>query len=369
MKNKTVVYIVSDLEKSLLMEWTASGLSAEWDLRFLIIGKHESPFIGFLAKHNIPVDVIPDDAKTSLSRKIRLAYRYLRDVKPCAVHCHLWRANLVGLPAAFLARVPRRVYTRHHAMIHYREYPKGRRLDLICNWLATVVVAPSANVRDILEHLDRIPASKVRLIPHGVNLDYFLSVSDSRISGIKKKYNLALASPIVGVISRYVDWKGVQYIIPAFKTILPEFPEARLVLANTTGDFGEQIRALLRDLQDNSIEIEFEEDTAALFRVFDVFVHTPVDEMSEAFGQVYVEALAAGVPSVFTTSGIAREFVRHEGNALVVPFKDVQGIAEAIRRILSDDGLREKLVTGGRDTAVQYSASKMIPQLSRLYEE
>src|SRR6185295_19908794 len=92
------------------------------------------------------------------------------------------------------------------------------------------------------------------------------------------------------------------------------------------------------------IEIRFENNIFALYKLFDVFVHTPIDEYAEAFGQTYVEALASGVPAIFTLSGIACDFVQHEKNAWVVPYKDSGKIVTAMNALLNDESLKANLV-------------------------
>ncbi|MBL0097760.1 MAG: glycosyltransferase [Bacteroidetes bacterium] len=81
----------------------------------------------------------------------------------------------------------------------------------------------------------------------------------------------------------------MQYIIPAFERILKSQPK--------------------KLPSDSYIKIEFERDLFSLYSIFDYFIHAPIDPSVEAFGQVYIEALAAGIPSIFTLSGIAPDFI------------------------------------------------------------
>ena len=175
--------------------------------------------------------------------------------------------------------------------------------------------------------------------------------------------------PIIGVISRYVKFKGVQYIIPAFKKIRFEFPEAHLVLANAQGDYTAEIRSILKQLPEGSYtEIQFEDDLAALYKVFDVFVHVPIDAQAEAFGQTYVEALAAEIPSIFTLSGVAREFIKDKENALVVNFKDDEGIFWGIKTLLVDEKKRCGIVKNGFDSLTsKFDLRIMIDKLVEIY--
>jgi hypothetical protein len=62
----------------------------------------------------------------------------------------------------------------------------------------------------------------------------------------------------------------------------------------------------------------------------------PIDDTIEAFGQTYIEALISGVPSVFTLSGVASEFIENGKNALVVDYKNSEQISVAIDQILTN---------------------------------
>jgi glycosyltransferase involved in cell wall biosynthesis len=82
--------------------------------------------------------------------------------------------------------------------------------------------------------------------------------------------------------------------------------------------------------------IGFESNVYDLYSLFDIYVHTPVDPYCEAFGQTYVEALAAGVPSIFTLSGVAREFAMDEPLATIVPFRDSEAIYRAMIALIKN---------------------------------
>ncbi|MBL0274387.1 MAG: glycosyltransferase family 4 protein [Chitinophagaceae bacterium] len=145
-----------------------------------------------------------------------------------------------------------------------------------------------------------------------------------------------------------------------------------LLLANAKhGDYKDEIAVLLSELPVNSYhEIVFEHNLFALYRLFDVYVHIPIDPELEAFGQTYVEALAAGIPSVFTNSGVAPEFIHHEKNALVVDFQNSEQVYQSILTLLNDADLRETLIRNGReDVKESFSLEKMISNLEKLYAE
>jgi glycosyltransferase involved in cell wall biosynthesis len=126
---------------------------------------------------------------------------------------------------------------------------------------------------------------------------------------------------------------------------------------------------MLASLPEHShISIPFENDLFALYQLFDVYVHTPLNPTIEAFGQTYVEALAAGIPSVFSLSGAAPEFIEHEKNALVVDFEDKEQIYESIGRLLTDKDLSESLIKNGRQDIKRFKLRHMINKLEKLYQ-
>ena len=292
----------------------------------------------------------------------------LRANKPEVIHCHLLHATLAGLVAGYLVGVKRRIYTRHHSTYNWEYNKKGVWIDRFLNWLATDIVAISENVKRVLLEKEKFKASKIHLIRHGFDLDAFANVNNARIDLLAYKYNPDRKTPVVGVIARWIEWKGVQYIIPAFKKLLKDYPDALLILANAGGPYNEEIEKMLQELPMGSFRIiPFENDLFALYQLFDVYVHTPISPSIEAFGQTYVEALAAGVSSVFTLSGVAPEFIEHEQNAQVVPFCDSEAIYQSMEKLLKDFDLRISLSKNGLISIKKFSLEKMINELNQLY--
>lgn len=369
MSKKKIVYIISDIDKALGFEWVAFYLSAQFDLSYILIGKGNTSFHKYLLKQQIRCYVVADNDYPSYLRKWMRIYSILKTERPEIIHVHLWRAMLLGLSAAWFLGTKKRITTRHHATIHYDQYPSGRKWDVMCNAMATHIIAISENIEDILVRKDKAKPEKIVRIPHGFNFEYFTDVSDQRIKSLQVKYSLSSDSqPVIGVISRYTEWKGVQYIIPAFKKLLISFPKAHLILANAQGNYTEAIQRSLSELPGESFtEIKFEEDLVALYHLFDVFVHVPINPEVEAFGQTYIEALIVGVPSVVTLSGIAREIIHDRKNAIVVDFENSDQIYNGMLSVLEDKDVRESIIQGGKYSVESLSIERHISQLEKLY--
>ncbi len=369
MPKKHLVYIVSHVQKSLAFEWSAIRLHHEYHLTFLLLNPGPSQLESFLRKNGIEVRRINYMGKGDFLLAFLRTFWFLLRQQPDVVHAHLLDAQLVGLTTSWLAGIRKRVYTRHTSTYHHRYATAGVKYDKLSNRLATHIVSVSQATDYVLLEVESVPATKVVRIPHGFDFGVFENISEERIRQIKSKWNIPESRPVIGAISRHIDWKGVQFIIPAFTEFQKQFQDAVLVLANASGPYHAAILKQLEAIPKARVMlIPFEDDVAALYRVFDIFVHVPVDSTVEAFGQTYVEALASSVPSIFTMSGIASEFVEHRINAMVVPFQDSQAIMAALVALWQDHALRQRLATAGKcDVVSRFGINDMLTSLTNLY--
>lgn len=366
---KKVVYIISLVHKSSVFEWTALGLYNHYDITFLLLNSEPSALEDFLTQRQIKTKRIKYRGKQDFTWASIKIFSYLLFHRPNIVHAHLFDAQLIGLTIAKLLGIEKRIYTRHNSNYHHEYHPQGVRFDRWSNRMATHVVSISQSTYKTLKNLEQVPSQKIVTIPHGFDLESFNSVSAERIERVRTKWKIS-GQPVIGVIARHIEWKGLQYIIPAFAKFMKINPSACLVLANATGPYGKEIKNLLGNIPaTNVVIIPFEEDVAALYKCFDVYVHTPVDDMCEAFGQTYVEALAAGIPSVFTISGIAEQFIEHDKNAYVANFKDSESVYDGLEKIWSDERYRDMLVENGRQSVFpRFENEPVIAKLRELYD-
>jgi glycosyltransferase involved in cell wall biosynthesis len=367
---KKVTYILSNIDKAIAFEWIIEYINKEkFSLSFISIGqKEETVLADFCKEHQIPFYPVAYSSKKDIITATFKTFNLLSKIKPDAVHAHLFEAGLIGITAAYFARIKKRIYTRHYATQHHEYAPGGVKYDRIINHLSTDIIAISKNVEDVLINMENVKPEKITLIHHGFLLNEFENVGQQRIDNLKQKYHLENKF-VVGVVSRYLHLKGIQYIIPAFKKLLLTKPDAHLVLANAKGEYKNEVKILLETIPEYSYtEIEFEADNAALFKCFDVFVHVPINTKIEAFGQIYIEALAAGIPGIFTLSGVAAEFIQDKKNALVVNFNSSDEIYNAIDELIQNEEIRKLIIENGRkDIAQLFSLSLMIEKLEKIY--
>ncbi len=352
-KQKPVVAVVaSDITAASAIEALAEeALTERFDLHFFFLCRSRPLLAEALLSKGVGVTVIGHKGWVSLLKNILLLAWRLGRIRAEVVHTHLLHANLAGLWAAALIGVPKRFHTRHHSDPYHHKFKHGRLYDWMAQKLSTKIVATCENGRRVLNQLEGVPEEKIVKIPFGVRVEDFVVQDQKRLEKLRNKYQIGKADLLVGAVSRSLEIKGLQYLIPAFQKFLSKEPGAVLVLAGSTvGSYRSEVRNLLLGLpQESYREVDFEQDMPAFYSVIDIFAHVPVNSSCEAFGQVYLEALAAGRASIFTLSGVAPEFIENSVNAVVVPFQDSASITSALDQLGSDSDLRMRLGQAGRE--------------------
>jgi glycosyltransferase involved in cell wall biosynthesis len=366
-----ICYLVSFINKSIAFEWISENLSKEkYELSFILYNTVDTELERYLNANKIPVERINYSGKKDYFSAFIKTYKSLKRNKIDTVHAHLFDANIIGIVAAYFAGVKRRVHTRHHGTWHHVHFPHAVYYDKLVNRLSTHIIAISKNLMNVLILRDKANPKKIQLVHHGFKLELFENISEQRIKLLQEKYNPTKKQFVFGVIGRYIDFKGIQFVVPAFKKILELYPDSLLIMANGIGKHEVIIKKLLQEIpKENYVEVPFEKDIFAFYKLFTIFIHAPIDIDSEAFGQTYVEALASEIPSVFTLAGVANEFIIDRKNALVVPFQDSEKIVDAACELIENKELRDQLVKQGKkDVHNLFTLDKMIQKLETLYD-
>lgn len=106
-------------------------------------------------------------------------------------------------------------------------------------------------------------------------------------------------------------------------------------------------------------------ELASAYASADVFAF-PSD--SETLGFAALEAMAAGVALVGVRAGGVPHIVSHERDGLLVPPGDVPAFVRAVRRLLDDASLRQRLAVAGRAEAERWSWDASTRALVRYYQ-
>ena len=242
------------------------------------------------------------------------------------------------------------------------EMEYGIRLDpkidrLVRYWLpqARCVVATSSSMAQEYELLG-IPPSRIIHIPNGVDTRRF-SIEIDPIQ-IKKCHGIPIDHEIILSVGRNHKKKGYDGLIKAFGILLQSYHrDITLVIAGGGLDL---LIPLIKDLdvQDRvrllgpfppsigprGVEMPAPE-LVALYKAADVFAFP---SSLEGNPNVLNEAMCAGLPVISADSPGCRDIVKDEQNGLLVSMKDAKGLEKALRKVMEDAKLRERLSQNGK---------------------
>jgi len=95
-----------------------------------------------------------------------------------------------------------------------------------------------------------------------------------------------------------------------------------------------------------------------------------VPSVYEGFGLPAAEAMACGVPVVSSDGGSLPEVVGYDGDGIIVPKKDSRALAEAIKKLLDDPGMRQEMgLKGYKRVMERFTWKKMAVATAEVYEE
>ncbi len=289
-------------------------------------------------------------------RLSRLIHRLGVDV----VHTNSLKADLLGGVAARLAG--KRVVWHIRDRIA-EDYLPARTVRIFRRLARIIPHAIIANSQATLDTL-RLPVREEKGAPRtAVVVHDGFDFADLPIDQYPQSAGL-----VVGLVGRISPWKGQDVFLRAIHRIHGEFPNARFQIVGSAL-FGEaayaaHVKSLCTDLGlDECVEFcGFVRDVQRHIAGLDVVVHAST--IPEPFGQVIIEGMAAGKPVIAARGGGPTEIVDDGVSGLLVPMNDDAALAEAMRRLLGDADLRERLGAGGRQRVqeafrIETTASKV----------
>ena len=116
--------------------------------------------------------------------------------------------------------------------------------------------------------------------------------------------------------------------------------------------------------------IGYENNMLAAYSIMDIFIHVPIAYDEEAFGLVYLEAMASAIPCIFTISGISGKIIKNNRNALIVGYKSSIDIFKALDKLILNKHLRETIGNQAQKDVINTITEKeMYKNLSDLYKK
>ena len=239
-------------------------------------------------------------------------------------------------------------------------------ISLASRRAARVLTVSESSKRDILRLVD-VSASKIDVICNGYDERFGIEPLAEDVVRVRERYQLH--DKFVLYAGNVKPHKNLERLIVAFNLVRGRGLEhLKLVLI---GDDISRYAALRRAVHSHQLHkyVRFlgylpQETLAVMYRLAGVFVFP---SLYEGFGLPPLEAMASGAP-VVTSNVSSLPEVAGDAAILVDPY-DPSAIADAIERVLCNEGLRRDLRTKGLARARQFSWETSVRRVRAVYDE
>ncbi|MFN3908659.1 MAG: glycosyltransferase family 4 protein [Flavobacterium sp.] len=302
--------------------------------------------------------------------------KIFNQVKPDIVNLGTPKVSLLGMIAAFILRVPKRIYTCRGFRFEHEQGTKKQILvvmEKITSLLAHKVICISKSVQELGRQFKIFDHKKSLVIlkgsSNGVNLSLF---DPEKINQNKRKelvQHYALEGKFVfGFVGRIVDRKGIQELIEVFDDLYGKNEKLRLLLV---GPFEmEQIsdKSLLDQANTHpgiiNIGRVMQDEVPPYLSLIDVFV---LPAWWEGFGNVLIQAAAMGVPVISTNATGTKDAVSDNFNGVLIPIKDKVKLKNTMMLMYENSSLRAEMGKNGIKWAQNFKREDIWNAMHQLY--
>lgn len=308
----------------------------------------------------------PGEKKWEIKLAIRVIWFLLRhrsDYDILHIHGHL---DIYGLLTLYNKLV--RKHTISQMVLLGADDPMALKKTYKCMSLRLKVLSMmdqflciSQALRESCLQANILPA-KITYIPQGVDVDRFSPVAtNEKKEELRTKLELPNGVDVVMFVGAVVERKGVDWLVTAWKEVQKIYPDACLVLVgqhqfdkldvNQVG-LNSFVTKIVNIIDSNNMNVKMvggRNNVEEYLQCADVFV---LPSRKEGFGNVILEAMSCGIPSVITyMDGVSGETITHNENGFIA--NSVDEISKWISKLLADKELAIRLGNNGRLRALE----------------
>ena len=202
-----------------------------------------------------------------------------------------------------------------------------------------------------------------RVIPNGLDVDRF-SAPAPKPSVLKDD---AMNLVFVGRVNE--PRKGLRYALGAYSLLKWQYPKLRLIVVGAGVPDRESYRIMGERALDDVVFVGpvSEAELPGYYQNADIFLAPNTGK--ESFGFIIIEAMSASTPIVASNIPGFASVITHGKEGLMVPPKDEAAMADAIKQLIENPGLRTQLGVDGRATVNQYRWERVADSVLDYYGE
>ena len=263
-------------------------------------------------------------------------------------------------PTVALAIVLSHLFKRKYILLIDHMYKKHGRKE----WLRNIIkkfLTRGANAyittsRESKENLVYYGADKNKIFIAPLSCPDFFYLDNHNVSkGFQKPFERYIL-----FVGRFEEYKGIKYLLNAFKVVKSKIPDINLVLIGS-GSLEQDIQAFVKKNHfSKSVKVYNwlpYEELPLYYRNALMFI---CPSTYEPWAFVVNEAMASGLPVIASSAvGAARALIKNNENGFIVSPQDSQAIADKIIKLLSSENLRKRISQNAYQTAKQYTIDKI----------
>ena len=210
-----------------------------------------------------------------------------------------------------------------------------------------------------------VDKNKIEIVPNGIDLSKYENLPDKGI--FRMKYGIKSNEKIVLYLGRIHKIKGVNLLVESFSDLVSKIEGTTLVIVGPDDGFLSALKVQIEDLKIGD-KIIF---TGSLYGMDKIEAYVDADvyvlpSVYETFPMTVLEACACNKPMIVTDRCGISDMVEKVG--LVVEY-DKEQLCDAMFKMLSDDGLRQRFGEKGRRMVKnEFEWNEIVKMVERLYE-
>ena len=230
------------------------------------------------------------------------------------------------------------------------------------------VIACSAYMRDHIADIYTLEEERIAVIPNGIDPADLQPWDEGQMRRLRERF-AAPHEKLVLLVGRLVYEKGFQVALEALPRVIEELGDVRFLVAGS-GTHEDELRrqAQRLGLMRHGTFLGWIGDDVlhSLYRIADLCV---VPSIYEPFGLVALEAMVSGCPCIVADTGGLREVVPNEEVGLRFRSRDPRSLAAMVERVLTDQELRDRLVTEASEHVLLFDWTDVALQTGDVYRD
>lgn len=215
-----------------------------------------------------------------------------------------------------------------------------------------------------------VPSDKIRVIPDGVDTDFFTPKED--IPKIREELGFHKYAPIILTVAGIFPHKGLDYLIKIVPRVLKKYPNALFLIIGPVRS-NSYFRSLNKTIEESGVSDNIKiipgvdpSEINKYYAVSDIYVQPSLEE---GFCISILEAMSCGKPVIGTRTGAIPKFISESEAGILIEPASSEKIYEAIVRLLGDSREMEKMGLRSRDYMVKnYSWNEIARDTLELYK-